>query len=170
MSTHADIVYCDYIHCHLIIAPADPSQVNFLKANYHGACFIKERREQEAAKKPPANNPRPTFVTAALLALLFVISMNASAEDVRGCIATYNSGNGAFLFEPFIKVADKEAPSEDGEPEVWGFNPWNLGEPDENGKVYPVNVLASRFIPLNVFKEVPAGTAKRRVRCPPYWQ
>lgn len=108
-----------------------------------------------------------------ILAVVLILAIAALARgdpgDVKGCICTYHSQSGKFTFEPFIKTADKASASEDGQPEVWGFKPWDLGEPDKTGKVYPVNVLASRFIPLNTFKEVPAGTTTRRVKCPPYW-
>jgi hypothetical protein len=111
------------------------------------------------------------------VALLFaIIGLAAPARadepgDVRGCYVTYHSQTGTFGFEPFLKVGDKESPSEDGEPEVWGFRPWNLEPPDENGTTYPVNILASRFVPLNMNKKVDAGTAKRTIRCPEgLWQ
>lgn len=166
MSKTADgTVHCDYIHCHLVIIPADRSQLNFLKSDYHGACFLAERRQKEEAQ-----NPRAVFVTAFLLTLLVVISFNANADepgDERGCYITYNASTGKFRFEPFLKIAHpKLSPSEDGEPEIWGFRPWNPEPIDENGKTPPVNILESRFIPLHTLSEVRAGTARRKLRCP----
>ena len=161
MSKHDGVVYCDYILCHLVIAPADRSQVNFLKSNYHGQCYIALRRAHSEA-----SNPRSSFVTALLLALLVAISFDAKAEDVRGCYASYNSQTGGFSYEPFLKVRDKSSVSEDGQPEIWGFRPWNLEPPDKDGLTHPVNILESRFVPIGAFKEVPAGRSRRSIRCP----
>lgn len=99
---------------------------------------------------------------------LFIFCHSVSADntgDVRGCYITY-VGNNRFLFEPFLKVADKESLSQDGEPEIWGFRPWNLEPPDKDGKTHPVNILEGRFIPMRVFKEVQAGTMRRNIKCP----
>lgn len=52
MSQHNGERYCDYIRCHLVIAPGDRSQLNYGKFDYHGACFLAERREQTDAVKP----------------------------------------------------------------------------------------------------------------------
>jgi len=89
--------------------------------------------------------------------------------DVRGCLATFIPSLNEFIFEPFLKIADKESLAEDGQPEIWGFRLWNLEPPDPSGLTYPVNVPEARFIPLNIFKVVPAGRGQRTVRCPPYW-
>lgn len=99
---------------------------------------------------------------------LFVAGQCLADEkgDVRGCYVTYLSGNGKFLYEPFLKVADKESPAEDGKSEVWGFRPWNLEPPDREGKTHPVNISDDRFVPLGVFKLVPAGTREKSVKCP----
>lgn len=105
-----------------------------------------------------------------LTAICFVLSaLTCLADepgDVRGCYVTYLSGNGKFLYEPFLKVANKENVSDEGEAEIWGFRPWNLETPDEHGKTHPVNINEGRFIPLGVFKEVKTGTATRRIKCP----
>lgn len=85
--------------------------------------------------------------------------------DVRGCYISY-VGNGKFLYEPFLKVADKESYSQDGESEVWGFRPWNLEPTDKDGKTKPVNIPEDRFIPLRVFKEVNQGSLRKYVKCP----
>lgn len=103
------------------------------------------------------------------LVFLFAMAVNAKAEDgdVKGCYVTYNGNTGGFLYEPFIKISHpKENPSEDGEPEIWGFRPWNLEPPDKDGKTPPVNILESRFVPMGAFKEVNAGRIKRRIKCP----
>jgi len=44
--------YCDFIRCHLRIAPKDPRQVNRGNSNYHGECLAAESREKQAAVKP----------------------------------------------------------------------------------------------------------------------
>ena len=106
-------------------------------------------------------------IALTFVCVMFALGAKADPGDVRGCYATYNGMTGKYLFEPFLKVADKTSSSQDGEPEVWGFRPWNLEPPDEKGKTHPVNILASRFIPADgKFYEVDAGTAKRRVKCP----
>lgn len=105
---------------------------------------------------------------------LFVVATYVHAEvnagnpktDVRGCYCTYLGGSGKFLFEPFLKTADKESPSEEGESEVWGFRVWNFEPPDRDGKTHPVNIPDSRWIPLGTFKEVRAGTARKSIKCP----
>lgn len=99
---------------------------------------------------------------------LFVAAQCLADEkgDVRGCYITYLSGSGKFLYEPFLKVADKESTSEDDEPEIWGFRVWNLEPPDKQGKTHPVNISDGRFIPTGVFKLVRAGTVQKNVRCP----
>lgn len=35
--------YCD--KCHLIIAPKDPSQINYGNVDYYGGCYVKHRKE-----------------------------------------------------------------------------------------------------------------------------
>ena len=102
-----------------------------------------------------------------ILALLFILASLSPADaeqqpgDIRGCYVTYIAQSGKYTFEPFLKVADKDSPSEDGEPEIWGFRPWNLQPPDEEGKTHPVNILESRFIPLRTFKQVGPRSIKR---------
>ena len=94
--------------------------------------------------------------------------------DQKGCLCFYNSGNGKFYWNAFVKTADKEAPGENGEAEIWGFNvePGNMEKihPVKNGMVYPVNALRDIWIPADGrMHEVQAGTMRRKVRCPPYW-
>lgn len=114
--------------------------------------------------------PVETYFVLFVLILVNLIALAADGDepgDIRGCLVTYNSMTGKFLFEPFLKVKDKASPAEDGEPEIWGFRPWNLEPPDEDGKTNAVNVLASRFLPADKkFHTVKAGSAKRQVRCP----
>ena len=113
------------------------------------------------------------FLLSACASSSPVISKTTSATlpagDERGCIATYIATSGKFLYEPFLKIAAKETFSEDGKPEVWGFRVWNPEPPDSAGMTAPVNVPEEIWIPLNVFKEVPAGTTRKSIRCPPYW-
>lgn len=108
------------------------------------------------------------------IAVFFFIASTLNADepgDVRGCWATYNSGNGKFQWEPFLKIAHpKNSPSEYGFPEIWGYRTWNLEPPDENGKRLPTNILESQFIPMGVNKEVQLyaddDTRKLATRCP----
>ena len=63
MSKAADgTVYCDYIRCHLVIAPADPSALHFLKSDYHMPHFIAEQREKATAALPaPHRTPEAAW-------------------------------------------------------------------------------------------------------------
>lgn len=101
------------------------------------------------------------------IALFFIFAMIANAEEppVQGCYATYNSISGKFSFEPFLKIGDKEYDSEDGQAEIWGFRPW-CEACKKDGEPFKVNILDSRFIPLNTAKKIPAGTTMRYIRCP----
>jgi len=87
--------------------------------------------------------------------------------DIRGCLAYWHSSANSFTYEPFVKVADKEARGEDGATEIWGFRTWNLEPPDKEGLTHPVNVPDDIFIPLGQFREVRAGLSKKATRCPP---
>lgn len=40
-----DGVFCD--RCNILIAPKDPSQLNYGKVDYHGPCYLSHRRKQE---------------------------------------------------------------------------------------------------------------------------
>ena len=56
MSKHADrSVYCDYIRCHLVIAPHDPSARHFAVSDYHLEHLTAEQREKTAAANPGLN-------------------------------------------------------------------------------------------------------------------
>lgn len=110
--------------------------------------------------------------------LLFTSSLLQAEEpgDVRGAYFDYDWQRGKFRrWEPFLKISHpKHFPSSDGEPEIWGFRPWNLEEPDETGKTSPVNIAESRFIPCDkrTYEVVlrhpqdPDRVVKRSVRCP----
>lgn len=52
MSQHEGSRYCDFIRCHLVIAPKDPSQLNYGNFDFHGACFLALQREQKAESQP----------------------------------------------------------------------------------------------------------------------
>ena len=82
---------------------------------------------------------------------LFVAAQMFADEpgDVRGGYFVYSWSQGKFAWEPFLKVQSKQSPSESGEPEVWGFRPWNLLPPEEDGTTKVVNVLESHFIPCD---------------------
>jgi hypothetical protein len=157
----ADGIFCD--RCHLVIAPQAPDRLSYGKTDYHASCYLAYRKE---------TNPRVQLdelrLVFLIIAALWVLASFSPAEandqpgDVRGCIATYISQSGKYLYEPFLKVADKESPAEDGAAEVWGFRPWNLEPPDKEGKTHAVNVRADVFIPLHVFQQV----GPRRVKCP----
>lgn len=100
------------------------------------------------------------------ITLFCVAQCLAEEGDEKGCYVTYNSMTGSFSYEPVLKVADKESASDEGEPEVWVFRVWNLEPPDKDGKTHPVNIHESRYIPMRIFKEVPAGSFRKRIRCP----
>lgn len=120
----------------------------------------------------------------AILALSGTVVSCASAHaertalqpgDVRGAYLAYNWSTGKFAWEPFIKIAyEKGAPSESGELEIWGFRPWNLEPPKKDGKTYPVNILASHFIPCDgqshdvrlLHPNEPERVVERKLRCP----
>lgn len=94
---------------------------------------------------------------------------------MRGGYFEYSFSQGKFRWEPFLKIAqEKQSPSQDGEPEIWGFRPWNLEPPDEKGLTPPVNILASRFVPCDGrFHKVeiqhpndPDRKVERSIRCP----
>ena len=127
------------------------------------SCYWKYKRH----KKQVQRQQNGTWRWLVAIAFIFTLSVHAEEGDVKGCYVTYNPNNGGFLYEPFIKIAHpKENPSQDGEPEIWGFRPWNLEPPDEQGLTPPVNILESRFVPLGTFSEVNAGTTKRKIKCP----
>jgi hypothetical protein len=94
-------------------------------------------------------------------------SAAANPSDVKGCSVSFLSSEGRPkpFYEPFLKVADKESLAEDGSPEIWGFKIWDQGEPDENGKVYPVNIREDRFIPHGKVVTINGQIC----RCPDYW-
>lgn len=121
-------------------------------------------------------------LSAAILVIIFALTLKAEQPnagdpktDIRGCLCTYNGGNGQFYFEAFIKTADKESLGQDGEAEIWGFNvepnnPIESMHEIRDGKVIPVNAKASEWIPADgKTHEVQAGSIKRRIKCPPYW-
>lgn len=93
------------------------------------------------------------ILALAWLALYAYVVASARADepgDVRGGYFTYRWSSGTFAWEPFLKIAHpKEAASPEGEPEIWGFRPWNLEAADEDGKTPPVNILESRFVPCD---------------------
>lgn len=112
----------------------------------------------------------------AIAIVLFTATAQADQPgDVRGCYFTYIWQSGKFLWEPFLKIEQpKDSPSQDGDPEIWGFRPWNLESPDEKGLTPPVNILESRFIPAdNRMHSVrikhpsePNREVERQIRCP----
>lgn len=106
------------------------------------------------------------------MAVLFTCDAKAEVNagrpetDIRGCWFIYSPKSGKLHPQRFIKTADKEYGSEDGEPEIWGFFVDNLPEPDEDGKIKPVNVRAAMFVPADgQLHPVPTGRTERRVKC-----
>lgn len=149
----------DGVPCHVTKAPGQNDD--------KVTCYWAYKHERTAARFPWPNAVFRLHWVSALLILVFAATLHADEPgDVRGCYVAYIGTSGKFIYEPFLKVADKEAPAEDGESEVWGFRPWNLEPPDKEGKTHPVNIRAGRFVPLNTFAEVDAGTGKRRIKCP----
>lgn len=152
-------VFCE--RCHLIIAPNAPDRLSYGKTDYHSGCYLAYRKETVPRPKVAVDEFRAVVLILFLFFCLAAVSP-ADAEDIQGCMATYYSQSGHYAFEPFLKVADKESPAEDGAPEVWGFRPWNLEPPDRQGKTHPVNIRDDAFIPMRTFKQV----GPRRVKCP----
>lgn len=108
------------------------------------------------------------------IAVFFLFALAANAEvnagspatDQKGCYFLYSSTSGKLHPQPFIKTGDKEYGDENGNPEIWGFFILNLPEPDENGKIMPVNVRADMFVPADgKLHEIPTGTTSRKVKC-----
>jgi hypothetical protein len=141
-----------------------------------GDCYWTYKRKQKVQNWP--NTVFKVVFTAIVLCTLSAYAEQPNPgdpkTDQKGCICTYNGGNGKFYFEAFIKTADKETLDENGESEIWGFNvePGNLELVHEirDGKVIPVNEKASRWIPADGrLHDVQAGSTKRKVKCPPYW-
>jgi hypothetical protein len=157
--------YCDI--CHLVIAPYDPRRLDYGRTQYHGECH--SRRYYRMAQAAAAH-----FIVLVLVFLAVPVHADEPG-DVRGCYAQYNTMNGQFVYEPFLKVSDKDSPSEYGLAEVWGFRPWNLLPPDKEGKTHPVNILEGQFIPIGKNKEVlmyrDNPDKKKSARCPEHlWQ
>lgn len=139
--------------CHITQAPGQDDQTV--------TCYWAYRHERTVARFPWPNTVfRLHWVS--LVVLIFTATLHAEPGDVRGCYATYLSQSGKYLFEPFLKVASKTSFSENGEPEIWGFRPWNLEPADEKGITNPVNILEDRFIEMRALKQV----GPRKIKCP----
>lgn len=78
-------------------------------------------------------------------------------ENTKGCIFTGTSVEGNCLFIFFVKVADSEYESENGEPQIWGYNPEDIHK-DKNGKPFYVTFPANKF--------TKAGWPHGRCHCP----
>lgn len=58
-------------------------------------------------------------------------------------IGTTTSRQMVFIF--FVKVADSDYDSENGEPQIWGYNPEEV-EKDKEGKIRFREVSAEKFV------------------------
>jgi hypothetical protein len=68
-------------------------------------------------------------------------------ENTKGChiLGCTNTFKDRCLMEAFIKVANSEWDSNEGEPRIWGYSPTNL-QRDRNGKPFYIQILAKDFI------------------------
>lgn len=93
---------------------------------------------------------RGLWLMAIGITLFVAVQLMAEPGDVRGGYFEYSWSQGKFRWEPFLKIAaEKQYASESGEPEIWGFRPWNLEPLDEKGLTHPVNVIAASFVPCD---------------------
>ncbi len=89
-----------------------------------------------------------------------------STKPVKGCYFKYYQNLGKLDPLQFVKTADKEYGSADGDPEIWGYFPGNLGKRSSDGKFHAVNVLAAFFVPADgKFYTIPMGRGQKSVRC-----
>src|SRR5947207_3020875 len=92
--------------CHLVIAPQAPDRLSYGKTDYHAGCYLAYRKET----KPPRVQLEEVRIVFLIIAALWVLAAFSPAEaqqqpgDVRGCIATYLSQSGKYIYEPFLKV------------------------------------------------------------------
>lgn len=98
------------------------------------------------------------------------VNAGKTETDQKGCWCKYNSTSGQITPRPVIKTGDKEAPDEEGRAEIWVFIIEDVGkyqhEPDENGKIKPVNILAELFVPADgKAHDVQTGTTTRKYIC-----
>lgn len=85
------------------------------------------------------------------MAWLLAIVLASSATEVtptestHGCVMKFCdiSGGCAFIF--FVKVANDEYDSDEGEAQIWGYDPQDK-QYDRNGHIRYVSVAAKRFI------------------------
>lgn len=97
-----------------------------------------------------------------LILSLFIISnlfVDLSAEeiqpteDVHGCHMLGCSSGGNCIFEFFIKVAGNESDSDNGDSQIWGYNPEDIHK-DKNGRPFYVTISEKRFVKAGTFKHL----------------
>jgi hypothetical protein len=141
-----------------------------------GSCYWSFKRKKKVSEWPNTVF-RVVFVSLILAFSVYAEQPNAGnpKTDEKGCLCFYSSGSGKFYYNAFIKTADKQSLDENGESEIWGYNvePGNMElmhPKDENGQVIPINARRDIWIPADgKYHDVPTGTGKRKVKCPPYW-
>lgn len=99
---------------------------------------------------------RYRFILATLCIALAVHAEEVKVEEqTHGClVSAYDNGNSTPVFDFFVKVANKEYPSDDGKAEIWGYIPPGPPEKDRNGYYIYRNALEERFIPAGRAKSV----------------
>lgn len=86
-----------------------------------------------------------------LIALAIALAPSAIAGDVtpteytHGCVMHFCNMAGGCSFTFFVKVADDEYDSSEGEPQIWGYDPDNK-QYDKDGHIRFVTALAKRFV------------------------
>lgn len=87
-------------------------------------------------------------IWAVILSLNSMLGMTEEVtptENTHGCLARFCNLSGGCSTEYFVKVADDEYDSDDGESQIWGFNP-NDKHYTRDGKLRFVPALAKNFI------------------------
>ena len=78
-------------------------------------------------------------------------------ENTKGCVLKDYSTVGDCRFILFMKVADAEYESANGEPQIWGYDPQDIHK-DRKGNPFYVLALSNKF--------VKSGWIRGRCHCP----
>lgn len=85
---------------------------------------------------------------ATILALNSMVGVTEEVkptESTKGCVMKFCDISGGGSTEYFVKVADDENDSDDGEPQIWGYDPLNIHK-DKQGHVIFQRELEKNFI------------------------
>lgn len=87
--------------------------------------------------------------------LLFTILLFSiePTESTKGCHLLGCSTSGGCVFEYFVKTADNEYDSEDGEHQIWGYNPADI-QRDKSGKPFYITIPENKFLKAGMVKHV----------------